>query len=286
VSSPGVVKAAARVRASVVQVRSDEGPTAGGGAGIAWGGDGLIVTSAHVVPTPEATVVLRDGASHEAVVVRRDPHRDLALVRAAGVELPPVEIADPRTLRRGTLLFAVGHPLGVTDAVSAGVLQATGPLPPGLELPGGKRGLAWVQADVRLAPGNSGGPLADAAGRVVGVSAMIVAGLALAVPAPDAEAFVAGYRSGPRLGVVARAVVLSDTDRIGLALDRVERGAPADRAGLVAGDVVVAIDGAPVHSPSDLSRSVRRARGGWLTLDVVRGARWRRLQVVLGAAAT
>ena len=77
------------------------------------------------------------------------------------------------------------------DAVSTGVLQATGPLPPGLGVPGLPGDLAWVQADLRLAPGNSGGPMADADGRVVGVAAMVVAGLGLAVPAPEVEAFVA-----------------------------------------------------------------------------------------------
>jgi serine protease Do len=259
---------------------------AGGGAGIAWRDGDLIVTSAHVVTTPRVTVVLPEGRAIPGRVVRRDTHRDLALLRAAGASLPPVDTVDPRSLRPGTLLFAVGHPLGVTDAVSAGVLQATGLLPPGLELPAGKRRLSWVQADVHLAPGNSGGPLADAAGRVLGVSAMIVSGIALAVPAPDVAAFVGGRGSGLRLGVVARAVALSDADRIGLALDDVERGAPADRAGLEAGDVVVALDGRPLHSTADLQRSVGRARGGWLTVDVIRGVSWRRHQIALGATAT
>jgi serine protease Do len=287
-SEPGVVEAAARVCASVVQVRSGAGPAAGGGAGIAWRGDELIVTNAHVAMTPRLSVVLPEGRAVPGEVIRRDAHRDLALVRAPGASLPRVSTADPRTLRPGTLVFAVGHPLGVTDAVSAGVLQATGPLPPGLGLPGDKRRLSWVQADLRLAPGNSGGPLADAAGRVVGVAAMIVAGLALAVPAPDVEAFVAAGASGfpARLGVVARPVALGDPDRIGLALAIVERGAPADRAGLAAGDVLVAVDGEPLHTPADLERSVHGARGGWMTVDVVRGARWRRHQVALGATTT
>ena len=124
-------------------------------------------------------------------MVRRDPRRDLAIVLAPGVSPPAVRWADPGGLRPGSLLFAVGHPLGVLDAVSTGVLQATGPLPPGLGVPGLPGDLAWVQADLRLAPGNSGGPMADADGRVVGVAAMVVAGLGLAVPAPEVEAFVA-----------------------------------------------------------------------------------------------
>ena len=104
--------------------------------------------------------------------------------------MPVVQTADPATLRPGSLVFAVGHPFGVVDAVSAGVFQAVGWLPSGLEL--NKERLRWVQADVRLGPGNSGGPLADSEGRVIGVSAMILAGLALAVPSTDVDAMLAG----------------------------------------------------------------------------------------------
>ena len=92
-------------------------------------------------------------------------------------------------MRPGSLVLAVGHPFGVVDAVSTGVLQSVGPLPLELDFAGG--GLHWVQADVRLGPGNSGGPLADVEGRVVGIAAMVVAGLALAVPATDVEALLA-----------------------------------------------------------------------------------------------
>jgi serine protease Do len=187
-TAAGLAAAAERLRASVVQVHGPGGN--GGGAGIAWRG-GAIVTSAHVVSSRAVTVVLPDGRAVAGEVVARDAHRDLALVRAPDAALPAVRAADPRALRPGSLLFAVGHPLGVLDAVTTGVLQATGPLPPGLGVPGMPRDVEWVQADVRLAPGNSGGPLADAEGRVVGVAAMVVAGLGLAVPAPDVDAFVA-----------------------------------------------------------------------------------------------
>ena len=284
-SDPGLVEAAARLRASVVQVKSGGDATQGGGAGFAWRADGLIVTNAHVATTPGVTVVLSGGRAVPGRVTRRDPRRDLALVRLPGISPPAVDRVDPRALRPGALLFAVGHPLGVTDAVSTGVLQATGPLPPGLDVPSFQRRLAWVQADVRLAPGNSGGPLADAIGRVVGVSSMIVAGIALAVPAPEVEAFVVAAAATPRLGVTAHAVILPDTGRIGLALDGVERGAAADRAGLAAGDVLVAVDDRPLRSAADLERCLRRVRGGWLTVDVLRGLSWRRLQVALQASA-
>ncbi len=189
---PDLEEIAARLVASVVLVRSGEGPSSGGGAGIAWRSAGTIATSAHVVMRRLVSVVLPSGREVPGEVVRRDVRRDLAVVRAPLASLPAVEIGKPEALRPGALVFALGHPLGVRDAVSAGVLQATGHLPPGFGLPMPQRSLRWVQADVRLAPGNSGGPLADADGRVLGICAMIVSGLALAVPSSEVEAFVTG----------------------------------------------------------------------------------------------
>lgn len=179
---------AERVRASVVGIangRGGRGRGAAGGAGIAWSGD-LFVTSAHVATGSHVTIVTTDGRAVPGDVVRRDAERDIAVVRAPGASVPTVVTGDPYALRSGSLVFAVGHPFGVRDAVSVGILQAVSPLPRGYAL-NGKGSLVWIQADVRLAPGNSGGPLADAQGRVIGVAAMIVSGVALAVPAPDVE---------------------------------------------------------------------------------------------------
>ncbi|HKE89498.1 MAG TPA: trypsin-like peptidase domain-containing protein [Gemmatimonadales bacterium] len=184
-----VSDAAARLIPSVVAI-VDGAERGGGGAGIAWGASGLIVTNAHVATHRDVTVVAADGRRARGAVVARDARRDLAVVRASGLELPGAPTGDPARLRPGALVFAVGHPFGVHDAISAGVLQAVGRLPRGFPI-NGRGAYPWVQADVRLAPGNSGGPLADAAGLVIGVAAMIVGGLALAVPAPDVDALVA-----------------------------------------------------------------------------------------------
>jgi serine protease Do len=135
------------------------------------------------------TVVTPDGRRVSGELVWQERRRDVALVRAPGASMPPVTVADPSALRPGSLVMAIGHPFGVVDAVSTGVLQSTGELPLELDFEGGR--LRWVQADVRLGPGNSGGPLAGADGRVIGVSAMIVGGMALAVPAPEVEALIA-----------------------------------------------------------------------------------------------
>jgi serine protease Do len=126
-------------------------------------------------------------------VIGRDADRDIAVVYAATAAVPAVTVGDPYAVRPGSLVFAVGHPLGVKDAVSVGVFQAVRAVPPGFGLAekrprtGRSPTIPWVQADVRLAPGNSGGPIADVEGNVIGVAAMIVSGLALAVPAPDVE---------------------------------------------------------------------------------------------------
>ena len=179
--------AAARLRASVVAIVDG-----GHGAGFAWRDD-LFVTSAHVVSARKAVVLTPDGRAVEGTVVGRDVDRDIALLHAPEARVPAVKCGDPYALRPGALVFAVGHPLGVKDAVSVGVFQAVGAIPLGFGMAerrprrGRSPFIPWVQADVRLAPGNSGGPIADVEGNVIGVAAMIVSGLALAVPAPDLE---------------------------------------------------------------------------------------------------
>jgi len=203
VSAPPAVflgDAAARLRASVVAIVDEargsrrRGASRGGhGAGIAWGRPDLFVTSAHVVSERKAIVLTPDGRALEGTVIGRDADRDLAVVHAPGAATPAVTSGDPYALRPGSLVFAVGHPLGVKDAVSVGVFQAVRALPAGFGLAekrprrGRNPAIPWVQADVRLAPGNSGGPIADVEGNVIGIAAMIVSGLALAVPAPDVE---------------------------------------------------------------------------------------------------
>ena len=182
---------AEQLRASVVGIANGRrGRGAAGGAAIAWPND-LFVTSAHVVTGSQAAIVTPDGRAVPGEVVRRDAERDIAVVRAPGAAVPAVVTGDPYTLRAGSLVFAVGHPFGVMDAVSVGVFQAVSPLPRGYGL-NGKGSLIWIQADVRLLPGNSGGPLADAQGRVIGVAAMVVSGVALAVPVPDVERCLSG----------------------------------------------------------------------------------------------
>jgi serine protease Do len=152
-----------------------------GGSGVVWAPD-RVVTNAHVAPHAQVTVVGPDGRRHHGCVVARDHQADLALVLVPGLGLDAGILAPAGELRLGALVVAVGHPFGVRGALTTGIVHAMGPLTPG--------GRSWIQGDLRLAPGNSGGPLADARGRVVGINAMMVGTLALAIPVHDVARFV------------------------------------------------------------------------------------------------
>ncbi len=217
-----------RLRASTVAVRLGR---AGAGSGVVWSTDGTIITNAHVARSARAEVVLADERRFAARVVRRDERRDLALLKIDADGLAPVEVRDPTTLRVGEVLVAVGHPLGIPNALTMGIAHAAV----------GRGPRRFVQADLRLAPGNSGGPLADVHGRVVGINSMVAGGLALAVPSDDVQRFAAEEGAPARLGVRLVPVVLRDR-REALLIVAVEPGSRAARAGLIVGDVVLARD--------------------------------------------
>jgi len=229
---------AERLRASTVAVRLGRD---GAGSGVIWASDGAIVTNAHVASRPQAEVVLSDGRHFAARVERRDPRRDLALLRIDASDLPAAPTRHPGELRTGEMLVAVGHPLGIPNALTMGIVHA----------PVGDRPGRFVQADLRLAPGNSGGPLADVQGRVVGINSMVVGGLALAVPADDVQRF-AGAQTGPsRLGVHLAAGRLRD-GRAVLVIVGVEPGGRGQRAGLLVGDALLARDADALRFASSL----------------------------------
>jgi serine protease Do len=171
---------ASALRRSTVEVR-DHGR--GAGSGIIWSGDGLIITNAHVARDDHATIVLWDGRTFDGTVTARDPERDLATIAidCDGATLPTATLGHPTDLRTGDLVVAFGNPLGITGALALGVVHV-------VESRGGAP--RWIRADIRLAPGNSGGPLADARGRVVGVNTLIANGLGVAVPITSVHRFL------------------------------------------------------------------------------------------------
>jgi serine protease Do len=179
-ASSGLVGLGEVLRESVVELRGNEHGT---GAGVIWGGSDLVVTCAHCAPRGVALEVRAGGTWREVESIAYHPHHDLALLKAPSVRGPLLEIRDVESLRVGELVFAHGHPLGVRDALAMGVIH-------GIARGGRGGGARWVIADVRLAPGNSGGALVDADGRLVGINSMVVNGLGVAVPATLVQRFV------------------------------------------------------------------------------------------------
>jgi len=219
----GFGEIAERLRRSTVQVFPDR--RGGAGSGVVWAADGLIVTNAHVARTDSADVELWDGRRFPARVASRDPRRDLAALRIAAAGLPGAMPGDSQALRPGELVIAIGSPLGFAGALSTGVVHSIGAIP-------GMGRQSWIRADVRLAPGNSGGPLADAQGRVIGINTAIVHGLGVAVPANAAAEFLR-RGSRPSLGVTLREIPQ------GLLLLEVDPEGAAAAASLRPGDILL-----------------------------------------------
>ncbi|MBK6489530.1 MAG: trypsin-like peptidase domain-containing protein [Gemmatimonadetes bacterium] len=170
---------ASLVRSFTVRIETRGGSSMG--SGVVWQSDGLIVTNAHVVHDERPLVSLGDAGTLDARVVALDRHRDLALLSVDADGLRAAPIGDAESLRAGSLVLALGHPHGVANAMSLGVVHAVTT----------RRGMPrYIVADLRLAPGNSGGPLVDSTGRVVGINAMIVGGLGVAIPSTVERRFL------------------------------------------------------------------------------------------------
>lgn len=160
---------------------------AGEGAGVIWHPDGLIVTNAHCIRSREVAIRSTSGDLLDAEILAHEPRIDLALLEVPGLRGQAPLLADVESLRAGEVLIAYGHPLGVRGALALGVLHAV--------VRDHRSGIPrWICADIRLAPGNSGGPLVDALGRIVGINTMIAGGLGLAIPASMVQRFIARVR--------------------------------------------------------------------------------------------
>jgi serine protease Do len=275
----GFGEVAEALRRTTVQVSSGGGR--GFGSGVILGADGLIVTNAHVVRSSRAQVKLWDGRTLDAAVTSRDLTRDLAALLASASGLPAATLADSSKARVGELVLAVGNPLGFVGALSTGIIHAAGSV----------RGLgmnSWLQADVQLAPGNSGGPLADAQGRVLGINTMVAGGLALAIPSNDVARFLANGPSHSLLGIEVRPVriVVRDENRIGLLVMGVNPRGTASMASLMIGDILIGVDGVLFRSVNDLEMALQGTAERILNLLFLRGDRRniRRVAVKLGMA--
>jgi serine protease Do len=263
------------VQRSVVQVRSSG---LGIGAGVIWPGDGLVLTNHHVISgrrrRGNLRVAFHDGRTLDADVVKSGRNLDLALLRLEGDygDLPAARVGDSEALRVGELVYAIGHPWGSVGAVSAGIVGGVGEL----RGPGRNSSARYVRSDVALAPGNSGGPLLNARGEVVAINAMIFGLMALSIPSNAAKAWVTGERR-PRLGIGVLPVELPASLRreagtAGIVVAGVETGGAADRAGLLVGDVLLAIAGKPLGEAETLLEAVAHA-GDVVSLQVMRGGK-------------
>jgi serine protease Do len=255
----GFGEIAERLRRSTVQVFSSRRSRRerGGGSGVVWRADGAVLTNAHVARDDTPEVELWNGERYEARVISRDGRRDLALLRIPAANLQAATAGDSNAVRPGEFVIAIGSPLGFTGAISRGVVHSTGAIE-------GMVKHSWIRAGVQLAPGNSGGPLANARGEVIGVNTAIYHGLGLAIPSNAAAAFVT---RGPRpaLGVTLQ------PEPHGLRILHIEPDGAAARASLMEGDLLLG-------TFDDLSDALDTARGV-LALKFLRANRVRETHV-------
>jgi S1-C subfamily serine protease len=257
----------------------------GAGSAVVFTDDGYIVTNAHVVGrTQRGTAAFADGAEVQFDVIGSDPLSDLAIVRARGATPSAADFGDAESLRVGQLVVAVGSPLGLAGSVTAGVVSGLGRSLPTRSGQSARVVEDVIQTDAALNPGNSGGALADARGRVVGINTAVAGiGLGLAVPINATTRRIIGtlMREGrvrrAYLGLVStptpvpEPVAARTGQRMGLRIVQVVDGAPADRAGLKPGDLVLSAGRAPVAEAESLQRLLfAEAIGEPLPLTVLR----------------
>jgi S1-C subfamily serine protease len=248
----------------------------GAGSAVAVTPDGFMVTSAHVVDgTERGVAAFADGREFDLEVVGRDPLSDLAVIRAKGSDLHPVEVGDAARLRVGQLVVALGNPMGLAGTVTAGVVSALGRSFPTRAGSASRFVEDVIQTDAALNPGNSGGALVDGGGRLVGVNTAVAGvGLGLAVPVNAttrriiAALMSDGHFRRAYLGIAGgrRPLPPRAADRIGrrfgVEIVQVVEGSPAAAAGLRHEDLILDVDGVPLEQPGDLQRLMISERIG------------------------
>jgi S1-C subfamily serine protease len=306
--SRAVTGAVDRVGPTVVKLEVEIGPPrspsepqdprgrrGGSGSGFVISGDGLVVTNSHVVHgARRIAVVTQDGRRLPADLIGDDPDTDLAVVRVSAPDLPAASFGDSEALRPGQLVIAIGNPFGFQTSITAGVVSALGRT---LRAGSGRLMDNIIQTDAALNPGNSGGPLVNSRGEVIGVNTAVILpaqGLCFAIPSNTARWVVSGLLRHGRirrayLGIGGQHVRLQRrvTRQHGLEHEHalmivhVETGSPAAGAGLMEGDIVVAFEGAPITSVDDMHRMLSEERiGVRATLGVLRRGERREIEVV------
>jgi S1-C subfamily serine protease len=259
-----VVRVAETLRPAVVNLRAGKGRAGGSGSGVLFTPDGFLLTNAHVVGAHERVRVRTgDGRDFAGRLVGSDPWTDLAIVQAEANHLAHAPLGDSAKLRVGQLVVAIGSPLGFESTVTAGVVSALGRT---LRTITGHLVDNVIQTDAALNPGNSGGPLVDAAGEVIGINTAVIQpaqGICFAIPINMARHILPQLMKHGKvmrgyLGLHARSVPLAQhlgVHQAGAALVMaVEAGGPADQAGILEDDLIIALGEQPVTSVDDLHK--------------------------------
>ncbi|HEX6828574.1 MAG TPA: DegQ family serine endoprotease [Burkholderiales bacterium] len=274
----------------------DSRPSLGMGSGFILTPDGYIVTNQHVVgQADKVTVKLSDKREFDARIVGGDRHTDIALLKIDAANLPTVTLGNSDGVRVGQWVVAIGAPFGFDHSATQGIVSALS-----RSLPGDQY-VPFIQTDVAVNPGNSGGPLFDLSGRVVGINSQIYSrtggymGLSFAIPINTAMSVVEQIRTSGRvergwLGLVMQPVTRDLASSFGAEqpkgalISQVNEGGPAAEAGVKAGDIITAYDGKPVAESSDLPPLVGATKPGRkVPLTVWRGGRERTLEVKVGS---
>lgn len=279
----------AQAGSTVVRVEGRRGLPA---SGIVWSTEGVIVTAHHVVEQDDnISLGLADGQRVPATLVGRDPATDIAVLRAQLKGLGVPIWADPASLRVGHLVLALGRP-GETVRATLGMASALGQ---GWSTPAGGRVDRYLQTDIVMYPGFSGGPLLDAEGRTIGLNtSALLRGISITVPSGTVRQVVETLLSHGRvqrgyLGVGTQPVRLPPAlgqqvnQETGMLVINASPGSPAEQAGLLLGDVILTLGGQPVRSVDDLRTIITGAQvGGGMVIKVVRGGQIRELNIKIG----
>jgi len=273
----------------------DDVPTRGIGSGFIVGNDGVILTNAHVVDgAKQVNVKLSDKREFKATVVGVDEHSDIAVLKIAASGLPTVKLGNPADLRVGDWVVAIGSPFGFENSVTQGIVSAKSrALPDETYVP-------FIQTDVPVNPGNSGGPLFNMKGEVIGINAQIYShsggyeGLSFAIPIDIAanvehQILEHGHVTRAYLGVAIQGLSQGLADAFGLKrpdgvlVSAVEPGSPAAKAGLEPGDVILKFNGKEIVNATDLPVEVGDSKPGTsVKLDLFREGANKELDVTLG----
>jgi serine protease Do len=271
-------------------------PVRGEGSGFIIRPDGVIMTNAHVVNgASEVTVRLTDRREYTAKVLGVDTRSDIAIIKIPANNLPTVKLGDSRNLKVGEWVLAIGAPFGFENSATAGIVSAKGrTLPDSGYVP-------FIQTDVPINPGNSGGPLFNMNGEVVGVNSQIYSrsggymGVSFSIPIDVAmqvgqQLQTTGHVSRGKLGVVIQGVSQGLADSFGLPrpegalVSSVEKGGPAERAGIEPGDVIMKMNGQPLQDSNELPVQIAElAPGTTVNLEIWRNHETRDISVKLGA---